>query len=342
MRKQSEWLKGLKVETPQVAEETFAVFPLTIRSSNGRGYLTLDEAIQEGLVFVPESGRVPEITIVVKGEKPVLVVEGTVVVGGLQNRTVNISLLLDAGKEHKIPVSCVEQGRWHFRRPRHYYEPLILRRERGEEREETIEIEVEPAAFMPSEFTAHANLRKKKTMSAVHCYLMRSVPAADQGEVWAEVERKQRAVHAQSPTGDETVIYERHRSTIEDLLRPMKPLENQVGALIAIGHEIAGLEVFDHPETWKIMHRKILSGYAADALETSEFGKPKALVTLSGAKAFVKSVVSSLEKAYVKPSPVGLGEHYLLDERETLVGGFALVYNEVTLHLFSFPASSIR
>jgi len=338
MRKQSEWLKGLKIEAPQIAEETFAVFPLTTQSFNGRGYLTLDEAIQQSLVFIPESGRVPEIVIIVKGEKPVLVVEGTVVVGGFQNRTVNISLLLDAGKEHKIPVSCVEQGRWHFRRPRHYHEPLIPRRERREEREE----EIEPAAFLLSEFTAHANLRRRKTMSAVRSHLLRNVPVADQGEVWAEVERKQRAVRAQSPTGDETVIYERHRSTIEDLLLPMKPLENQVGALIAIGQEVIGLEVFDYPETWHLMHRKILSGYAADALEVLEFGKPKALVTIHGAKAFLETVASSLDKAYVKPSPVGLGEHFLLDENTTLVGGFALVYNEVTLHLFAFPASSIR
>ena len=60
MRKQSEWLKGLKIEAPQIAEETFAVFPLTTQSFNERGYLTLDEAIQQSLVFIPESGRVPE------------------------------------------------------------------------------------------------------------------------------------------------------------------------------------------------------------------------------------------------------------------------------------------
>ncbi|MFN4179963.1 MAG: ARPP-1 family domain-containing protein [Armatimonadota bacterium] len=343
MRKQSEWLKGLTVEAPQVAEETFVVFPLTTQSFNGRGYLTLDEAIQKGLVYIPESGRVPEIVIVVKGEKPVLVVEGTVVVGGLQNRTVNISLLLEAGKEHKIPVSCIERGRWHFRHRRLYHEPTIpfWRRVEREERERE-EREREPTAFEVAAFAVHANLRRMKTASAVRSHLLRSVPAAEQREVWSEVERKLRATKVHSPTEDETVFYERHFSSIEDLLRPMKPLENQVGALVAVGQEIVGLEVFDHPETWHIMHRKILSSYAADALETLEFGKPKALVTTYGAKAFLETVASSLDKAYVKPSPVGLGEHFLLDENTTLVGGFALVYNEATLHLFAFPTSSIR
>lgn len=335
MRKQSEWLKSLKVESPQVAEDAFVVFPLTTQNTNGRGYLTLDEAVKQGLVSIPESGRVPEVIIVVKGEKPVLVVEGTIVVGGLQNRTVNISLLLEAGKQHSIPVSCVEQGRWHFRRPRHYYEPPISGRQRREE-------EVEPAAFRLFESTAHANLRRRKTTSAIRYYMLMSIPKAEQQEVWAEVERKHRVARVHSPTGDETVLYERHFSSIEDLLRPMKPLENQVGALIAIGQEVAGLEVFDHPETWQVMHRRILSGYAADALEALEFGKPKALITLAGAKEFIQTVASSLDKAHIKPSPVGIGEHLLLDERENFVGGFALVHDGVTIHLFAFPASSIR
>lgn len=90
------------------------------------------------------------------------------------------------------------------------------------------------------------------------------------------------------------------------------------------------------------MHPKILASYAADVLETLEFRKSKALVTTYGAEAFLETVASSLDKAYVKPSPVGLGEHFLLDENTTLAGGFALVHNEATLHLFAFPASSIR
>ncbi|MFN3422005.1 MAG: ARPP-1 family domain-containing protein [Armatimonadota bacterium] len=343
MRKQSEWLKGLKVETPQVTEETFVVFPLTTQSFNGRGYITLDEAIQQGLVYIPESGRVPEIIIVVKGEKPVLVVEGTVVVGGLQNRTVNISLLLEANKEHRIPVSCVERGRWHFRHRRFYHEPTIPSRRRFEREErEREEREKEPAMFEVAAFAVHANLRRIKTISAVHSHLLRSAPVAEQREVWSEVQRKLSAAQVHSPTEDETVFYERHFSSIEDLLRPMKPLENQVGALVAIGQEIVGLEVFDHPETWHVMHRKILSSYAADALESLGFRKPKALVTTYGAKAFLETLANSLDKAYVKPSPVGLGEHFLLDENMTLVGGFALVHNEAILHLFAFPASSIR
>lgn len=345
MRKQSEWLKGLRIEKPQVAEDAFAVFPLTTENYNARGYLTLDEAVQRGLVSISESGSVREIIVVVDGETPVLVVEGTVVVGGKQNRTVNISLLLDAGgKEHIIPVSCVEAGRWSFRRPSRYYEPTTSRRGRIE-REEREEV-YEPRMFMLSEFTAHANLRRKKTASAVRSYMVTNALFADQNTqntVWREVERMHRDTGVQSPTEDEMAFYERYLPTIEDLLRPIKPLENQVGAVIAIGQEIMGLEVFDHPETWKVTHRRILSGYAADALkEILRFGKPRALVNITGAKEFLDTVASSLDRARIQPSPVGLGEHYLFDEKTTSVGGFALVHEGLIIHLFAFPASSIR
>lgn len=76
-----------------------------------------------GMVFIPGVDQVPEVVIVVKGEKPVLITEGEVLVGGWQNRTVNISLLLEAGKKHRIPVSCVEQERWRPSYPRPSHSP---------------------------------------------------------------------------------------------------------------------------------------------------------------------------------------------------------------------------
>jgi len=58
MGKASEWLKSLKIEEPQVTEQILTVFPLTVSETNGRDYLTLEEASRQGLVFIPESGSV--------------------------------------------------------------------------------------------------------------------------------------------------------------------------------------------------------------------------------------------------------------------------------------------
>jgi hypothetical protein len=247
MKKASQWLQSLRIEEPQTTKGVFTVFPLTVSETNGRDYLTLDEAFRQGLVVIPESGRVPEIVVVVKGEKPVLIVEGEVIVGGWQNRTVNISLLLEAGKEHRIPVSCIEAGRWSSRRTRY---PFVETRER-----ETVRDEFEVAAYL-----AHSQLRRRKTETATRHFLLTGSPVAEQRDVWAEVSRELIVAGVASPTEDATTFYEHHRASIEDLLNPIKTLPNQVGAVVAIGQTIVGLEAFDHPQTWNILRGRSFTG----------------------------------------------------------------------------------
>ncbi len=59
MQNPKEWLQSVTVEAPQIVAETFVVFPLTVAETNGRDYWTFEEATQQGLVVVPETGRVP-------------------------------------------------------------------------------------------------------------------------------------------------------------------------------------------------------------------------------------------------------------------------------------------
>ena len=55
---------------------------------------------------------VPSLRIENHGPVPVLLVEGETVIGGNQNRVINVSVLVPARSGVDIPVSCVEQGRW--------------------------------------------------------------------------------------------------------------------------------------------------------------------------------------------------------------------------------------
>ena len=323
MGKTSEWLKSLKIEEPQVSGEIFIVFPLTVAETNGRDYLTLEEAFRQGLVFISESSSVPEVLIGIKGEKPVLVVEGEVIVGGWQNRTVNISLLLEAGREHRIPVSCIEQRRWS---PRRVHRPSIPTADEG----------VERVAFSVAEYAAHSRLRRKKTESATMQFLMTNRPISDQREVWREVSAELRAAKVASATEDATALYEHRRTSIDDLLKPIVTVRNQVGAIVGIGQSIVGLEVFDHPETWQILGSKVLYGYAAEALEFLWMRRFFNLVSYDEAKAFRDIVAAVLERATVKPAPVGMGEHHLLNGTAS---GFALVHGGKIRHLFAFPES---
>src|SRR6185437_2130827 len=59
-----------------------------------------------------EQATVPELRLMSKGDLPTLILGGEQVIGGLQHRIVNTTLLVPARSVFDLPVSCVEQGRW--------------------------------------------------------------------------------------------------------------------------------------------------------------------------------------------------------------------------------------
>ena len=94
-----------------------AMFPLLDREESAADYLTLDESISNGCAQVTEidkDGSVPELTFKNSCEKRIFLMEGEELVGAKQNRTLNISILVPAGKEIAVPVTCVESGRWSY------------------------------------------------------------------------------------------------------------------------------------------------------------------------------------------------------------------------------------
>src|SRR4051794_2303779 len=80
-------------------------------------YVSLDEALAKGLVIseVNEAGDVGELAVRNPLDVGVLLYDGEELVGAKQNRILNVSVLLGACSTARIPVSCVERGRWSWR-----------------------------------------------------------------------------------------------------------------------------------------------------------------------------------------------------------------------------------
>ena len=74
--------------------------PITTGPDSGLEIKELDQA------------SIPTLKAVNPTDKPVLVVEGEHWLGGKQNRAINATILVPANSELKIPVSCLERGRW--------------------------------------------------------------------------------------------------------------------------------------------------------------------------------------------------------------------------------------
>ena len=87
-------------------------------------YLTLDEAASGGAVEVHEAAaqEVPSVEAST-GPSPVLVLGGDTIIGGAQNRIINITILLKAAATTQIPVSCSRARPMERRAPLHCFPP---------------------------------------------------------------------------------------------------------------------------------------------------------------------------------------------------------------------------
>lgn len=78
--------------------------------------LTSAQALSAKIVTVTEVGQGGSVNhLLVRNTSPhfVFFTDGDILIGARQNRVLNVSLLLAPHSETVVPVSCVEQGRWH-------------------------------------------------------------------------------------------------------------------------------------------------------------------------------------------------------------------------------------
>ena len=97
-----------------MSRDGLTVVPLASPLANrAPEYLTLDQAHTEGAIAVEEAPTqsVPTVDATTKGAS-VLILGGDTIIGGAQNRIINITIRLKAVAKTAIPISCLEMGRW--------------------------------------------------------------------------------------------------------------------------------------------------------------------------------------------------------------------------------------
>src|SRR5690606_12314841 len=107
-------LDGVAIAEP-VAWHGLTVFPLIGAVDTEPSYVTFGPARDAGAfrsTEVTDAGVVGELEAVNDGDVDVLLLDGEEVVGAKQNRMINLTILVPARSRVRIPVSCVEQGRW--------------------------------------------------------------------------------------------------------------------------------------------------------------------------------------------------------------------------------------
>jgi hypothetical protein len=224
--------------------ELLTVFPLFAESSGVVDYCLSHEAIGDSSVVVEEvsqGGSVPNLLVDNRGDTRVLFVEGEELIGAKQNRIVNTSVLIAAGSKVKIPVSCVEQGRWGYR-SRH---------------------------FQSSGSHSSSKLRHALKASVAKSAIAMKGHRSDQSSIWREVERQQTALGTSSDTLAMSDTFVAHEVRVANYQERLKYVEGASGIAVAIGNNVVALDLFDKPSTCRKLWNRLLSGFTLDALESA-------------------------------------------------------------------------
>ncbi len=298
------FLQNIKIARKQVYKN-LTVFPLLAPYGINPDYLTLEQALNQNLIQITEldnEGSVPELKLLNRGEKGVLIIEGEELVGAKQNRIVNSSFLIAGKTEVVLPVSCVEQGRWNYR----------------------------SELFESGKIMMHASLRREHQQDVCYSLSRGEGYRSDQSRIWNNISEKSARMSVESPTHAMADVYESYEDKLSEFLDKFRLIEWQVGAVFAIDGKILGLEGFGCHDTFKRFFDKLVKSYALDALDSHGTSR-KESVPPDKVRRFVASALKS--KGERHPS-IGLGENITFESHT--VSGAALVEKNRVLHVSVF------
>jgi hypothetical protein len=309
--------------------EDLVVFPLVSQEPLELPYETLSDAFTAGTVDVSETGEgvVSSLRLRCKGVRDVLALDGEQFVGAKQNRTASRTVLLSARGDTKIPVSCMEQGRWGSRERRFRMTP----------------------DHSPTRVRRHAREAERDVIKAGRSPCPDALEVA-QATVWEEIDDLSTGLGAPSATGALDEAYAARRMDFACWASAFPILTSQVGLLVLTARGPLGLDVVGSQEIYSRLHRGLLNGYLMDGLsqgavgsELNDHAPPYRFTSPQGstnetrrrqheARKFIRQIT---EATRTEAPTVGLGRYTVLTE--AVVGG-ELVHDQALVHLSAFPA----
>lgn len=306
---------------PAQHHRNLTIFPILAEKDRDLPYLLLAEALAAGILTIGEKngGQVPVLLATNAGKEGVLVLDGEQLIGARQNRMTNRSILLPPESVTEIPVSCMEQGRWHFQSdhfaPAPQHSPSKVRRRARETEAEA----------------SYAAERRGPGVRSSHRDLARA-----QGEVWDEIRAFGDKLGGTSDTGALDALYDRRRPEMEDWLRALPLLENQVGLVAFQGEIPLATDAVGSPALYGKVHTRLLTGYVLDALEGWDPRRPAPPPPAADAELLMEAL-GAAER--VPSNSVGAGEYRIL--RGRVLGG-ELIHDARVVHVSAFPADEGR
>jgi hypothetical protein len=291
----SQTLHSIDISEP-VSHGLLHIFPLRGGTPEEGDLTLLEDGLRAGTLRVEElheTGCTPGLRIVNEGDLRVLILEGDELIGAGQHRVANSSVLVNAGSELTLPVSCVERGRWSYR----------------------------CRAFFPATGSPHHRLRRLTTRS-VH-YSLKS--GRDQRAVWRDLDHVARRYRTALPERALRASRSHHPERLDAFEKLARELpEGTSGVVVAIGERLALLEMLAGPRTFAKVFRRLLSGYA---FESVGLDRPYGTPEVQAVRSFIQTVA---ETAHREHQAVGAGRDVKFEGDE--ISGYALIGQTGVLH----------
>ena len=294
-------LAGARLGAP-LHHRNLTLVPLFLDDAGEPPYDLFRTAVERGDVEVrevSEAGSVPNLTLVNRGKRPVLVPEGEILVGAKQNRVVNITILVAATSTITLPVSCVEQGRWRA-----------------------------VSRTFTARAHAHPDLRAAK-IAGVHASRQRGYgSASDQGQVWEEVSYASHRLGVESPTSSLTDVMEGADERLTSYREAIKLPEGACGFVAGSGGHVIGAEVFGAPSALAALAGSLADAYFTQACWGARDRRP---TTTDEARTFLDGVAGGL-----RPCDSQSGAGVELELATSDLAGTGLAFEGRLCHLAAF------
>ncbi len=284
------------------------IYPLIAAQYGEPDYKTLVQAIDARLCRmeeIPGRAQVNRLLFVNLSDRPILLLDGDILIGAMQNRVLHSSLLAPPHATLELDVYCVEQGRWGYTRGNDFtgYDSLAYARLRA----------AKAAARQPDGAAPR---------TVDHQYA-----------VWEEIRLKSQRMAARSRTESVAALYERHAADLKAIEAHVQALAHQVGAIFMLDGKLLGMDLFDAPATFSAVLPRLLRGYGIELYDPQSPGQ-------ASTHDWPEAGLDALRQANTSPlSTPGLGSAWQLDGQH--VQASCLQYAGRIVHLFAYPVTPV-
>lgn len=303
--------------------------PGATADADGGDYLPLERALRDGLFQVMEQQQaaVPELLAASTAPAPVILIGGEQVVGGLQNRVLNTTMLVAAGATLRVPVTCVEQGRWSP--ARHAAVPgRPVDADAG-----LSDVAAREQRRFASDEAAYASLRRVHAKKVSESLSLGFGHRSDQGAVWGEVSARMVRTASHSPTYAMDALYKEpeRAARLTEMTASLPRPAGAVGFVAVVGGEPVGAELFAGEPLADAYWEKLARSYALEALDAERQGTVCGTFAGTEQQRLLDEALAAEIAVYASP---GLGRDARLAGAK--VAGAGLVHEGRVVHLSLF------